>query len=174
MHHNPNMYPQSYRHHPSSYYTGSQPINNHWHHVSPPHNSYDYGRQPYVVNINDAARSNQTFRKAIWTGDYLQVTLMSIGVGEDIGLEIHPTTDQFLRIEDGQGIIQMGDTRNHLYFQKEVTDDDAMMIPAGKWHNLINTGNRPLKLYSIYAPPEHRYGTIHETKTDAMIAEQHQ
>ena len=133
----------------------------------------DYGKAPLVVNINEAAKQNHTFRTAIWTGSHLQVTLMSINVGEDIGLEIHPTVDQFLRIEEGQGIVQMGDTKENLYFEERVYDDDAIMIPAGKWHNVINTGNRPLKLYSIYAPPEHPFGTVHETKANALAAEEH-
>lgn len=127
----------------------------------------DYGKKPFVVNINKVARQNNTFRTALWTGNHLQVTVMSINVGEDIGLEMHPSVDQFLRIEEGQGIVRMGDTKDHLYFEESVYDDDAIMVPAGKWHNLINTGNRPLKLYSIYAPPEHPFGTVHPTKADA-------
>lgn len=129
----------------------------------------DYGRQPFVVNIHKAAKQNNTFRTALWTGSHLQVTLMSINVGEDIGLEIHPTVDQFLRIEDGQGIVKMGQTKNNLNFEQRVHDDDAIMVPAGTWHNVINTGNKPLKLYSIYAPPEHPFGTVHPTKADAMV-----
>lgn len=131
----------------------------------------DYGSQPFVVNIEKAAKQNRTFRTALWTGDHLQVTVMSINVGEDIGLEVHPTVDQFLRIEEGQGIVQMGDTKDNLYFEERVCDDYAIMVPAGKWHNVTNTGNKPLKLYSIYAPPEHPFGTVHKTKTDAMAAE---
>jgi mannose-6-phosphate isomerase-like protein (cupin superfamily) len=92
---------------------------------------------------------------------------MSINVGDDIGLEIHPDLDQFIRIEEGQGLIMMGDSKDKLYFQKRVYDDYAIVIPAGKWHNLINTGRIPLKLYSIYAPPQHPRGTVHETKEDA-------
>ncbi|WP_332694378.1 cupin domain-containing protein [Halalkalibacter lacteus] len=134
--------------------------------------STDYGSEPFVVNIEEATKQNNTFRTALWTGDHLQVTLMSINVGEDIGLEIHPELDQFLRIEEGQGIVQMGDSKDHLDFQEEVFDDYAIMVPAGKWHNLTNTGNQPLKLYSIYAPPEHPYGTVHETKAIAMAAEE--
>lgn len=128
----------------------------------------DYGKQPYVVNIDQAAKQNNTYRTAIWTGEHLQVTLMSINVGEDIGLEVHPDVDQFLRIEDGQGLVQMGDSKDQLDFRAEVYDDYAIMVPAGKWHNLINTGNKPLKLYTIYAPPEHPFGTVHKTKADAM------
>lgn len=97
---------------------------------------------------------------------------MSIGVGEDIGLEVHPDVDQFLRIEEGQGLVQMGDTENDLNFERRVSEDYAIMVPAGKWHNLINTGNKPIKLYTIYAPPEHPFGTIHQTKADAMAAEE--
>ncbi|TFB14245.1 cupin domain-containing protein [Filobacillus milosensis] len=133
----------------------------------------DFGGQPFVIDINKATVQNDEFRRAIWTGDYLQVTLMSIGVGEDIGLEQHPDTDQFIRIEEGQGLVMMGDSENHLDFRKPVFDDDAIMIPAGKWHNLINTGHQPLKLYSIYGPPEHPFGTVHQTKADAMAAEEH-
>lgn len=134
----------------------------------------DQGKQPYVLNIEEAAKRNSTFRTAIWTGNHLQVTLMSIGVGEDIGLEVHPDVDQFLRIEEGQGLVQMGDTENNLNYVRSVSDDYAIMVPAGKWHNLTNTGNTPLKLYTIYAPPEHPFGTIHETKADAMAAEEGQ
>src|SRR5699024_12337875 len=100
-------------------------------------------------------------------------TLININVGEDIGLEIHPTTDQFLRIEDGQGVVQMGNTKNNLTFRRNIQEDSAIMIPAGTWHNVTNTGNRPLKLYSIYAPPHHPFGTLEQTKADAMAAEQH-
>lgn len=134
----------------------------------------DYGKQPFVVDIEDAAKQNRTFRTALWTGNHLQVTLMSINVGEDIGLEVHPDVDQFLRIEEGQGIVQMGDTKDNLTFQARVSDDFAIMVPAGKWHNLTNTGNMPLKLYTIYAPPEHPFGTVHGTKAEAMAAEENQ
>lgn len=133
----------------------------------------DYGSEPFVVNIEEATKQNNTFRTALWTGKHLQLTLMSINVGEDIGLEIHPHLDQFLRIEEGQGLVQMGDSQHHLNFEQNVYDDFVIIIPAGKWHNLTNTGNRPLKLYSIYAPPQHPFGTVHETKEIAMAAEEH-
>ncbi|MBF8984735.1 cupin domain-containing protein [Lutibacter sp. B2] len=132
----------------------------------------DYGPEPFVVNIEEATKKNSNFRTALWTGDNLQVTLMSIKPGEDIGLEVHPIGDQFIRIEEGQGIVKMGDSKDKLDFQEKVYDDYAIMIPAGKWHNIINTGNQPLKLYAIYAPPEHPRGTIHETKADAEADEE--
>lgn len=131
----------------------------------------DYGNFPFVVNINEATKQNNTFRTALWTGDHLQVTLMSINVGDDIGLEIHPTVDQFLRIEEGQGIVKMGNSKDNLNFERRVSDDYAIMIPAGTWHNVINTGKIPLKLYSIYAPPHHPHGTVHRTKADSEAAE---
>ncbi len=134
----------------------------------------DYGPDPFVINIEDATEQNNNFRRALWTGKHLQLTLMSIGVGEDIGLENHPHTDQFLRIEEGQGLVQMGDRRDRLDFQKEVKKDYAIFVPAGKWHNLTNTGRRPIKLYSIYAPPEHPHGTVHKSKKDAEDAERRQ
>lgn len=126
----------------------------------------DYGPEPFVVNIDEATKQNNYFRIALWTGCYLQLTLMSINVGEDIGLEMHPNLDQFLRIEQGQGLVMMGKDKNYLDFQRYVADDYAIIIPAGTWHNLINTGNIPLKLYSIYAPPQHPYGTVHVVKPE--------
>ncbi|SFJ27187.1 Mannose-6-phosphate isomerase, cupin superfamily [Halobacillus dabanensis] len=131
----------------------------------------DYGNNPFVVDIEEVTKQNRTFRTALWTGEHLQVTLMSIAVGEDIGLEVHPDVDQFLRVEQGQGLVQMGDRRDQLDFQQRVADDYAIMVPAGKWHNLTNTGQRPLKIYSIYAPPEHPFGTVHKTKAEAMATE---
>ena len=132
----------------------------------------DFGPQPFVVDIEEATKKNNNFRTALWTGKHLQLTLMSINVGEDIGLEVHPELDQFLRLEDGEGMVYMGDSPDRLDFQRKVADDFAIIKPAGKYHNLINTGNKPLKLYSIYAPPQHPFGTVHKTKADAMAAEE--
>ena len=131
----------------------------------------DYGGEPFVVNINQAAKQNNTFRTALWTGTHLQVTLMSLNVGESIGLERHPNVDQFLRIEQGQGLVQMGKRKDNLNYVRNVYDDSAIMIPAGTWHNVTNTGNIPLKLYSIYAPPNHPFGTVHVTKAAAEASE---
>jgi len=131
----------------------------------------DYGPEPFVVNIEEITKQNNNFRTALWTGKYLQLTLMSINVGEDIGLEIHPDVDQFIRIEEGQGLVLMGNERDRLDFRRWVYDDYAIFIPAGVWHNIINTGNKPLKLYSIYAPPQHPHGTVHRTKAEAEADE---
>lgn len=153
-------------------------MNNNYRPCPDPNNNYqdyynrcinlrDYGPNPFVVNINEATKQNPNFRLALWTGTYLQLTLMSLNPREDIGLEVHYDVDQFLRIEEGQGLTLMGDSPNNLNFQRRVFDDDVILIPAGKWHNLINVGCTPLKLYSIYAPPEHPWGTVHPTKEDA-------
>jgi mannose-6-phosphate isomerase-like protein (cupin superfamily) len=124
----------------------------------------DHGPEPYAVNIDEATKQNNNYRTALWTGTHLQVTLMSIKVGEDIGLEIHPNIDQFIRIEDGEGRVRMGKSKDNLDFQGRVRDGFAIMIPAGTWHNVVNTGNKPLKLYSIYAPPQHPQGVIQVNK----------
>ncbi len=128
----------------------------------------DYGPYPFVINIEQATTDNPAYRIALWTGQYLQLTLMSIAVGDEIGLEVHDDHDQFIRIEQGQGIVRMGDSPDELTYQAGVADDYAVFIPAGKWHNLLNIGSKPLKLYSIYAPPEHPHGTIHWTRQDAL------
>ena len=133
----------------------------------------DYGANPFVVDIRKATLYNNTFRTALWTGTHLQLTLMSIPVGCDIGLEVHHDVDQFLRIEEGQGLTQMGDSEDNLTFQQPVYDDSAIFIPAGTWHNITNTGSKPLKLYSVYAPPNHPHGTIHRTKSETEAAENH-
>jgi mannose-6-phosphate isomerase-like protein (cupin superfamily) len=126
----------------------------------------DYGPSPFVINIEEATEKNKNFRTALWTGEHLQLTLMSIDVGDEIGLELHPDVDQFLRIEEGEAMTLMGDSKNNLTFRRTVKEDFVILVPAGTWHNVINIGNEPLKLYSIYAPPEHPWGTVHITKSD--------
>lgn len=127
----------------------------------------DYGAQPFVLNIEEATKQNDAFRVTKWTGSNLQMTLMAIQPGDDIGLETHDDHDQFLRIEEGTGLVQMGASENNLDYEEAVEDDFAIFVPAGTWHNVTNTGDRPLKLYSIYAPSEHPHGTVHATKADA-------
>lgn len=134
----------------------------------------DYGPYPFTINIHQAAQKNNNFRTALWTGRHMQITLMSILPGEDIGLEIHPQVDQFLRIEQGQGIVQFGDHHGNLRQVTPIQEGSAIVIPAGTWHNVMNTGSIPLKLYSIYAPPNHPFGTVHRTKAEAMAAHEHE
>lgn len=130
----------------------------------------DHGPNPYVVNIEELTLQNENFRTAAWTGSNLQMTLMTIQPGDDIGLEVHEDHDQFLRIEEGLATVLMGDSEDQLD-SWDAEDDYAIFVPAGTWHNVVNTGDQPLKLYSIYAPAEHAHGTIHETKADAEAAE---
>lgn len=127
----------------------------------------DYGPMPFAVNLDNATKRNNNYRTTLWTGHHLQLTLMSIKVGEDIGLEIHPNIDQFIYVVEGEGLVKMGKEKDKLDFQERVYEGFAFIIPAGTWHDLINIGNQPIKLYSIYAPPQHPPGTVHVTKADA-------
>ncbi len=127
----------------------------------------DYGGQPLVINIEDYTLENETFRTAIWTGEYLQLTVMSIPVGGEVGLEVHHDIEQFLRVEAGEAQVLMGDSKDNLDFVKNAADDEVVLVPAGKWHNLVNIGDTPLKLYSIYAKPEHKFGTVHKDKAES-------
>lgn len=127
----------------------------------------DHGPNPFTTNIKDVALKNNTFRTALWTGEYLQTTMMCISVGECIGLECHPDTDQMIIIKQGNAFVQMGNDKNYLTFERRIGIDFVIFIPAGKWHNITNIGNTPLKLISVYAPPHHPWGTVHKTKKDA-------
>lgn len=133
----------------------------------------DYGPNPYVTNIRRATLNNKYFRRALWTGEHLQLTLMCIKPNGEIGIERHKTVDQFLRIEQGEGYLFLGDSRNNLTTKTKICKNSAIFIPAGQWHNIVNTCRIPLKLYSIYAPVQHPYGTIHQTKEDADMDHHH-
>ena len=125
--------------------------------------SNDCGPNPMTANINQAARNITDFRNTFWTGNHLQITLMCIPVGSCIGLEIHQDTDQFIYIVQGEALVQLGETQ----CPNRVACNNAILVPAGTWHNVINIGNTPLKLYSLYAPSHHPRGTLHRTKCDA-------
>lgn len=127
----------------------------------------DYGADPYVVDIEKDTLENANFRTTRWTGKNIQLTLMTIPAGGDIGLEVHENTDQFLRLEQGKGRVQMGPKKDQLTFDQEVGADWSVLVPAGTWHNITNIGDEPIKLYTIYGPPDHVHGTVHATQTDA-------
>lgn len=131
----------------------------------------DHGPQPHVLDIEAATLENSDYRQTAWTGKYLQLTVMAIAPGDDIGLEVHEDHDQFLRVEEGKGRVQMGPAEDDLSFDEEVGDDWAVLVPAGSWHNITNIGSEPLKVYSIYSPPEHEHGTVHATKAESDEAE---
>ena len=127
----------------------------------------DHGPAPYVVNIEDQTLDNTNYRTTLWTGKYMQMTVMAIAPGDDIGLEVHHDHDQFLRVEQGRGRVQMGPAVDQLEFDEEVGDDWVILVPAGSWHNVTNIGDEPLKVYSLYGPPEHAHGTVHATKAES-------
>jgi mannose-6-phosphate isomerase-like protein (cupin superfamily) len=125
----------------------------------------------WVGDIEHLTLENEDFRKVLFTGPHAQLTVMRLGPGEDIGKEVHADRDQFLRIEEGQARVELGRDEDGVDDSHDVSDDWAIVVPAGTWHNVINTGTGELKLYSLYSPPEHPDGTIHRTKADAEAAE---
>lgn len=127
----------------------------------------DNGPNPNVFDIEKATVDNTNYRTVAWSGKYLQVTLMSIPVGESIGLEVHPETDQFLRVDAGHGKCVMGPAEDNLDFEQAVSDGWSIQVPAGVWHDVINTGDEPLRLYAIYAPVHHAAGKVHATQADS-------
>jgi mannose-6-phosphate isomerase-like protein (cupin superfamily) len=125
----------------------------------------------WVGDIEQATLDNDTFRRVLFTGDHTQLTVMRIGPGEDIGLEAHHDRDQFLRVEQGEARVEFGRAEGSVDETYEVSGDWAIIVPAGVWHNVVNTGDEELKLYSLYSPPEHPPETVHRTKADAAAAE---
>lgn len=125
----------------------------------------------WVGDIEEETLRNENFRTVLFTGRHTQLTVMSIEVGSEVGLEVHDHLDQFLRIEKGKAKVVMGPSKDQLDQQHDVEDDWAVIVPAGTWHNVINTGDEELKLYSLYSPPEHPDGTVHRTKADSDAAE---
>ena len=115
----------------------------------------------YVDDIERATVGNEDFRRVLYTGKHLQLVLMTLPPGCDIGEEVHEDRDQFFRIEEGEGEIRIDGTANR------VEDDFAVIVPAGARHNVINTGSAPLRLYTLYGPPEHRDGVVHKDKAQA-------
>jgi mannose-6-phosphate isomerase-like protein (cupin superfamily) len=131
----------------------------------------DQGPRPFTINVEEATLQNSTYRTTLWTGKHLQLTVMSIEPGHDIGLEVHADHDQFLRVEAGKARVQMGPSKEDLSYDRTVEDDWVILVPAGSWHNVTNVGKQPLKVYSLYGPPEHPHGTVHQTKEEADAAE---
>jgi len=128
----------------------------------------DIGPQPQSFDIERATKDNPYYRSVAWSGRYLQVTLMSIPVGGDIGLEAHPETDQFLRLEAGKGRVQMGAAKDRLTFDREVSDGWSVLVPAGTWHNISNIGAVPMQVYTVYAPAHHRPDNVQASAAAAQ------
>jgi mannose-6-phosphate isomerase-like protein (cupin superfamily) len=125
----------------------------------------------WVGDIERETLANETFRTVVFTGEHTQLTVMRLAPGEDIGWEAHHDRDQFLRIEQGRGRAEFGGSEDEVAERHDVEDDWAVIVPAGVWHNVVNTGDDELKLYSLYSPPEHPDGTVHRTKAEAEAAE---
>lgn len=121
----------------------------------------------YVGDIEEAAESNEDFRRVLYTGAHLQLVLMTLQPGEAIGEEMHQDRDQFFRVEEGEGEIVIDGSRHR------IEDDFGALVPAGARHNVINTGDEPLRLYTLYGPPEHRDGVVHRTKAQADAEAEH-
>jgi len=115
----------------------------------------------YVVNIEEKTKQNSDYRRVLYTAKNTQLVVMNLQPGEEIGNEVHEL-DQFIRIEEGNAKAVLNNGEN----EYELKDDFAIIIPAGAWHNIINTGDKELKLYTLYSPPEHKEGTVHKTKED--------
>ena len=121
----------------------------------------------FVADIEALTEGNTDFRRVLYTGKHLQLVLMALKPGEEIGEEVHEDHDQFFRIEGGSGEVLIDGTRT------AIKADDAVIVPAGARHNVINTGDAPLTLYTLYGPPEHRDGVVHETKPEAERDDEH-
>ena len=119
-----------------------------------------------TINIEDATKENENFRSILWTGQNLQVSLMAIQPGEDIGLEVHPDHDQFFRLEKGKGVFECGPSKDEITSSTPIEGDWAVMVHKGTWHNIRNTGEKVMKLYTIYGPAHHAPGTIHVTREE--------
>ncbi|WRH26417.1 cupin domain-containing protein [Arthrobacter sp. JZ12] len=132
----------------------------------------DHGPTPKAFNLQRATEENADYRRVVWTGKHLQVTLMSIEPGGSIDLEVHRGTDRFLGIEAGKACVKMGPAKEDLSFQQDVEGGWSILVPAGTWHSVENRGDEPLRLYTVYAPKLHAQGIVQETPKDADIDEQ--
>ncbi|MES2343880.1 MAG: cupin domain-containing protein [Pseudomonadota bacterium] len=121
----------------------------------------------FVADIEELTEDNKDFRRVLYTGKHLQLVLMALKPGEDIGEEVHPDHDQFFRVEKGKGEVWIDGVRT------KIKGDDAIIVPAGAKHNVINTGDKSLKLYTIYGPPDHKDGIVRATKVEAEATEEH-
>jgi mannose-6-phosphate isomerase-like protein (cupin superfamily) len=124
----------------------------------------------YVGPIEDQTVKNNYFRQVLFTGKHCQLVVMCLQPGEEIGNEVHPGTDQFFRIEEGEAQFIFNGSEQHT-----VGNGDAVVVPAGTYHNVINASKtKTLKLYTVYSPPNHPDGTVHKTKAEADAAEEHE
>lgn len=128
----------------------------------------DYGPEQIIIPIDKLSRINTNYRASIWTGEHMQATLMRINPNDDVGVEIHENLEQLLFITSGVAEVYYGKTEKQLSFEGYAEVGDMITVPAGTWHNIKNASQSPLKMYSVYAPVKHAYGTIQKTKSDAV------
>lgn len=128
----------------------------------------------WVGDIERETVENDYFRRVLFTGEHVQLTVMRLAPGEEIGVEMHDHLDQFLRVESGRAEVTMGPSPDEVSETHRLEDDWVVVVPGGTWHNVVNVGDAPLKLYSLYAPPEHPDGAVHRTKAEARAAEAEQ
>jgi mannose-6-phosphate isomerase-like protein (cupin superfamily) len=133
----------------------------------------DLGMLPWAVNIADLTNANGNYRHAMWTGNFMQLAFMSLQPGDKIDLELHNHHDQFIRVEQGEARVLMGKSEHEMTFNQQMQAGWAVMIPAGYWHEVHNTGTNELKLYTIYGPSEHKPGTIKATWEEAARDHHH-
>lgn len=134
-------------------------------------NIIDRGPRPFVTDLKQDTISNTYFRAARWTCKNMQLTLMSVPVDSDIGLDVHQISDQFFYIEQGSALVIMGNCVDCLQYQAHIAEGYAVIVPVGIWHNIVNTGSVPLKMFTIYAPSLYPHGSIYRTKEEAAIYE---
>jgi len=121
----------------------------------------------FIEDIEELTEKNSDYRRVLYTGKHLQLVLMSLEPGEEIGEEVHEDADQFFRVEKGKGEVWIDGKRT------KIKGDDAIVVPAGAKHNVVNTGHKPLKLYTLYSPPHHREGLTAATKAEADASKEH-
>lgn len=129
--------------------------------------NFDRGNSPSVVRLDEISRTNENYRNVLWTGEGVQLSVMSLPAGDEVGLERYADVDRFIKITDGHGEISMGTDKDKLYLKEPLAAGYAVIVPRGVWHNLKNTGRVPLKIYSLSAPKMYPYGTVQSHKSDA-------
>lgn len=139
-------------------------------HVSRMQQSPDHGLEPYVIDISQAAKSNRNFHTVIWTGRHAQTMLMSVPANEDTGIYVHPAADQFIYIASGRAVVTMGPGKESMNIERSLSNGFAVHVPAGIWYIIKNSGSRPLKLFTLHAPPLYPRGEISRSKAGAETA----
>lgn len=127
----------------------------------------------WVGDVGRTAEHNTYFRQVVYTGDRMQLVVMSLQPGQDIGLEVHDSVEQLIRVESGRATVTLGPSEHEVTEAHDVAAGWAVVVPAGTWHNVVNEGAADLRLSTVYGPPQHPDATVHKTKAEAIAAEAH-